>query len=133
MTIVARTSYTTQPTLAYHSYDGQIRYTFTTPDFRRLCGQWLTWYRLQHGLTVTALSRQIGIATNLLNLMELGRATPQTISIAMCTRIGEVLSRDCHSAVSIAHIIAGAAGHLHKLDEYILGQIRADITSGLPL
>jgi DNA-binding XRE family transcriptional regulator len=129
----ARASCPTQSTLAYHQYDGHNCYTFTTPDLRWLCRQWLTYYRLQCGLSITAIARQVGVSPNELNLLELGRASANTLSMSICTRLGEILSSSRYSADWITTVIAGACGHLHTVDENILQQIRIDLTSSLPL
>jgi transcriptional regulator with XRE-family HTH domain len=128
--MTARTSYPAQSALAYHQYDGQSCYTLR--DLRWLCRQWLTYYRLQRGLSIAAIAQQVGLSPNELGLLELGKATT-TLSISVCTRLGEVLSNSRYSAAWIATIIAGACGYFHTIDEQILHQIRIDLTSSLPL
>jgi hypothetical protein len=130
-TMTASTSYPTQPRLAYHKYNEHSCYRFTTPDLRWLCRQWLTCYRLQRGLSIRAIAQQVGVSTNELNLLELGRATANTISLPVCARLGEVLSNGRYSATWISTVIAGACGHFHSMDDQILSQIRSDLTSSL--
>ena len=125
------TSYPAQSTLAYHQYDGHSCYTL--PDLRWLCRQWLTYYRLQRGLSITAIAQQVGLSPNELNLLELGKAPANTLTIPVCTRLGEVLSNSRYSAAWIATIIAGACGHFHAIDDQILRQMRIDLTASLPL
>jgi transcriptional regulator with XRE-family HTH domain len=123
--------HTLQPTplKQEYLYGRAACYTFTPPDLRLLCGQWLTWHRLQRGLASATIAQQVGLLTNALSMLEFGRAEASTISSAMCDRLGEVLSDTRYSATWISTIIAAACGQQHKLDDRMLYQIRTDLIS----
>lgn len=114
-----------------HHYARTACYTFTRPDLRLLCGQWLTWHRLQHGLASSSIAQQVGLLPSTLNMLEAGRASASTISLAMCDRLGEALSDTYYNSVWISTVIAAACGQLHTLDERVLYQVRTDLVSAL--
>lgn len=130
MTILANTSQHVQVKHDHH-YARAACYTFTPPDLRLLCGQWLTWHRLQHGLASSAIARRVGLLTSTLNMLESGRASANTISLAMCDRLGEALSDTCYSSAWISTVIAAACGQIHTLDDRMLYEIRTDLVSAL--
>jgi hypothetical protein len=115
--------------LDYPPYEEHIYYTCTRPDLRLLCGQWLTWQRLQRGLTTTAIAQQAGLLTSTLHLLEVGRAKANTISLPMGNRLAEVLSDTQYNVSWIATIVAAACGQIDQLDAAILRQIRIDLMS----
>lgn len=130
MTTLATTSQHVPLKHDYH-YARATCYTFTPPDLRLLCGQWLTWHRLQRGLASSAIAQQTGLLTSTLNMLESGRASTSTISLAMCDRLSEVLSDREYSSTWISSVIGAACGQLHTLDERMLYQIRTDLVSAL--
>src|SRR5687767_13054974 len=107
MTILANTSQYVQVKHDHH-YPRAACYTFTPPDLRLLCGQWLTWHRLQRGLASAAIAQQTGLLTSTLNMLESGRASASTISLAVCDRLGEALSDTQYSPAWISTVIAAA-------------------------
>lgn len=130
MTVITHTPQAAQSKLENH-YSRATCYTFAPPDLRLLCGQWLTWHRLQRGLASATIAQQVGLLTSTLNMLEFGRAETSTISLAMCDRLGEVLSDARYSSAWVSTVIAAACGQLHKLDERMLYQIRTDLISAL--
>jgi hypothetical protein len=133
MIISPHSSRSYAPKLDYQLYDGSIYYTCTRPDLRLLCGQWLTWQRLQRGLTNSTIARQAGLLASSLHLLQVGRAKASTISLTACNRLGEVLSDTQYSVAWIAAVVAAACGHVDELDESILRQIRSDLMSSLTI
>lgn len=131
MTVVAHTLQLNQMKHD-HNYGRAACYTFAPPDLRLLCGQWLTWHRLQRGLAGSAIAQQVGLLTSTLNMLEFGRADANTISLVMCDRLGEVLSDRRYSTAWISTVIAAACGQIHKIDDCILHQIRTDLISAAP-
>lgn len=131
MTLLAHTPKPIQVKSENH-YGRSTCYTFTPPDLRLLCGQWLTWHRLQRGLASATIAQQVGLLTSALNMLEFGRAEASTISLAMRDRLAEVLSDARYSPAWVSTVIAAACGQPDKLDERMLYQIRTDLISALP-
>lgn len=97
---------------------------------QRLCGRWLTWYRLHAGWSTAAVARAVGIRATDLTRLELGRSDPMIFTDSIRTRLATCLMPARHPHPWLVAIILGACGTRSALTPSVVAALTADLAAG---
>lgn len=104
-----------------------ISVSTSAPEIKRLCARWLTWRRMQLGLTCRMTALYLRIPQKTLLLLEFGDADSRSIHLPICSHLSYILAGVDDSPVRIAAIVAAALGNVADVHEPVLRQIMADL------
>lgn len=102
----------------------------TPAAVQRLCGRWLTWYRLHAGWSTAAVARAVGISASDLTRLELGHSDPTIFPDAIRARLVACFMHARPPHLWMAAVILGACGSTAAMTDEILSALAADLASG---